>query len=62
MRIPFINLNEWVNDPLPDDANFLDNDLEQPRFRLSDDQTWQQIIRITGVSTFRVSERRAKLA
>ena len=50
-RIPFINLNEWVNDPLPDDANFLDNDLEQPRLRLSDDQAWQQIIRITGVSS-----------
>ena len=49
-RIPFNNLNEWVNDPLPDDANFLDNDLEQPRLRISDDQAWQHIIRITGVS------------
>ena len=49
-RIPFKDLNDWVNDLLPDDANFLDNDLEQPRLRLSDDQAWQQIIRITGVS------------
>ena len=48
-RIPFKDLNDWVNDPLPDDANFLDNDLEQPRLRLSDDQAWQQIVRITGV-------------
>lgn len=39
-----------MNDPLPDDANFLDHDLEQLRLRLSDDQVWQQIIRITGVS------------
>ncbi len=49
-RIPFKNLNEWVNEPLPDDANFLDNDSEQPRLRLSDDQAWQQIIKVTGVS------------
>lgn len=49
-RIPFKVLNDWVNDPLPDDANFLDNDLEQPRLRLSDDQAWQQIVRITCVS------------
>ena len=25
-------------------------DLEQPRLRLSDDQAWQQIVRIAGVS------------
>ena len=25
--------------------------LEQPRLRLSDDQAWQQIVRITGVSS-----------
>ena len=24
-RIPFNDFNEWVNDPLPDVANFLDN-------------------------------------
>ena len=49
-RIPFKELNVLVNDRLPDDANFLDNDMEQPRLRISDDQAWQQIVRITGVS------------
>ena len=49
-RIPFTELETWVNEPLPEDANFLDIDSEQPRLRLSDDQAWQQIIRITGVS------------
>ena len=27
----------------------LDNDNEKPRLRLSDDQVWQQIIKLTGV-------------
>jgi hypothetical protein len=40
----------WVNDPLPDDYNFLDNDNEQPRLRLSDDQVWQEIIKLAGVT------------
>ena len=38
------------NDPLPDDYNFLDNDNEKPRLRLSDDQAWEQIIMLTGVT------------
>ena len=49
-RITFKDLNEWVNDPLPDDCNFLDNENEQPRLRLSDDQVWQEIIKIAGVT------------
>ena len=49
-RIPFKELEEWVNDPLPDDAIFLDNDNEQPRNRLSDDQVWQHIIKLVNVS------------
>ena len=28
-RIPFDNLNEWVNEPLPSDACYLDGDEEQ---------------------------------
>lgn len=39
-----------MNDPLPNDAHFLNNDDEKPKFRLSDDQVWQQIIKITGVT------------
>ena len=42
-------MDEWVNDPLPDDANYLDNDNEKPFLRLSDDQVWQRIIELTGV-------------
>ena len=49
-RIPFKELEEWVNDPLDDDVNCLDNDNEKPRYRLSDDQVWQQIIKIAGVT------------
>ena len=49
-RIPFSDLEEWVNDPLDDDVNCLDNDNEKPRYRLSDDQVWQQIIKLTGVT------------
>ena len=48
-RIPFNDLETWVNDPLPDDYYFLDNENEQPRLRLSDDQVWQHIIELTGV-------------
>ena len=49
-RIPLNDLEAWVNDPLPDDYNFLDNDNEKPRLRLSDDQAWEQIIMLTGVT------------
>ena len=43
-------LDEWVNDPLDDDVCCLDNDNERPRLRLSDDQVWQEIIKIAGVT------------
>jgi hypothetical protein len=49
-RIPYADLEALVNDLLPDDAHFLDNDDEKPKLRLSDDQVWQQIIKITGVT------------
>ncbi|MBQ6202986.1 MAG: hypothetical protein IJK46_02710 [Prevotella sp.] len=49
-RIPFKDLEEWVNDPLDDEVQCLDNDNEKPRLRLSDDQVWQEIIKIAGVS------------
>lgn len=48
-RIPLNDLEAWVNDPLPNDYNFLDNDNERPRLRLSDDQVWQEIIKYAGV-------------
>ena len=61
-RITFKELDEWVrsssarllpqgrkNDPLGDNICCLDNDNEKPRYRLSDDQVWQQIIKQTGV-------------
>ena len=35
---------------LPDDYNFLDNENERPRLRLSDDQVWQEIIKLAGVT------------
>jgi hypothetical protein len=49
-RIPLNALEAWVNDPLPNDYNFLDNDNEKPRLRLSDDQVWQEIIKFAGVT------------
>lgn len=48
--IPFKDLEEWVNDQLDDDICCLDNDNERPRYRLSDDQVWQHIIKLTGVT------------
>ena len=49
-RIPLNDLEAWVNDPLPDDYIFLDNENERPRLRLSDDQVWQEIIKLAGVT------------
>ena len=49
-RITFKELDEWVNDPLDDDVCCLDNDNEKLRYRLSDDQVWLQIIKLTGVT------------
>ena len=47
-RIPFIELEAWVNDPLSDDVHCLD--IEDPsRKRPSDDQVWQMIIEKFGV-------------
>ena len=49
-RITFKELEEWVNDPLDDNVCCLDNENEKPRYRLSDDQVWLQIIKLTGVT------------
>ena len=49
-RMPLNELKEFVNDPLPDEVICLDNDKEQPRLRLSDDQVWEQIMKLTGTS------------
>ena len=49
-RMPLNELKEFVNDPLPDEVICLDNDNEQPRLRLSDDQVWEQIMKLTGTS------------
>ena len=48
-RIPFNDFNEWVTLYLMLQISLI-IDLEQPRLRLSDDQAWQQIVRIAGVS------------
>lgn len=49
-RKPFLDLEESVNKPLADDVYCLDNDNERPRLRLSDDQTWQKIMKLTEVT------------
>ena len=48
-RIPFKDLEEWVNEPLEDDVQCLEFD-ERPRLRLSDDQVWAQIYKMTGIN------------
>ncbi|MBR4920418.1 MAG: transposase [Prevotella sp.] len=50
-RIPYTDLNAIVNEPLPDSFTSLDDDNERPKFRLSDDQVWQNIIQITQITT-----------
>jgi len=61
-RIPFTELETWVNEPLSDDIHCLD--IEDPsRKRLSDDQVWQMIIEMVGVtnsSAFQVLEDKSK--
>lgn len=42
--------SQWVNEPLDNDVCCLDNDNERTRLRLSDDQVWQEIIKIAGVT------------
>ena len=49
-RISYPELEELINIPLAEDATFLDNENERPFFRLSDDQVWQAIIKVTGVT------------
>ncbi|MCR5533971.1 MAG: transposase [Bacteroidaceae bacterium] len=50
-RIPFEELQAWVNDPLPDDMCFLEENLsEKPSKALTDDVIWQMIARMTGTS------------
>lgn len=48
-RIPFSELEEWVNKPLSGDVHCLD--IEDPsRKRPSDDQVWQMIMEKSGVT------------
>jgi hypothetical protein len=48
-RIPFKELEEWVNDPLGDDVQCLE--IEKKIYsKPSDDQVWQQIKELTGVT------------
>lgn len=47
-RIPFTELETWVNEPLSDDIHCLD--IEDPsRKRPSDDQVWRMIIEKSGI-------------
>ena len=48
-RIPFTELETWVNEPLSDDIHCLD--IEDPsRKRPSDDQVWRMIMEKSGVT------------
>ena len=48
-RITFRELEEWVNDPLDDDVQCLE--IEKKIYsKPSDDQVWQEIIKIAGVT------------
>ena len=49
-RIPFNNLNEWINEPLPDNACYLDGDEELPLNRYSDEEAWKVIKELTGTA------------
>ena len=49
-RIPFKDLNEWVNEPLPDNACYLDGDEELPLNRYSDEEAWKVIKELTGAA------------
>ena len=49
-RIPFNDFNGWLTTLYLMLPSPLIINLEQPRLRLSDDQAWQQIVRIAGVS------------
>lgn len=48
-RIPFTELDAWVNEPLSDDVHCLDIE-DASRKRPSDDQVWQMIIEKSGVT------------
>ena len=48
-RIPFKELVDWVNDPLPDSMCYLDDE-GASRHRPSDDQVWMMIKERTGVT------------
>ncbi len=49
-RIPFNDLNNWINDPLPNDACYLDSDDELSFNKYSDEAAWQTIKELTGTS------------
>ena len=49
-RIPLNDLNEWVNEPLPGDAYYLDGDDEQSFNRYSYEEAWQVIKELSGAS------------
>jgi len=49
-RIPFNDLVEWVNEPLPCDACYLDGDEELSFNRYSDEDAWKVIKELTGTS------------
>ena len=53
-RIPFKDLEEWVNEPLPDEIQCLEIE-DNSRQRPSDDQVWQAIkekIHVTNATAF----------
>lgn len=48
-RIPFTELEAWINEPLADDVHCLDIE-DSSRNRPSDDQVWRMIIEKSGVT------------
>lgn len=49
-RMPYSELEAYINEALPDDVACLDNDNETPKVRISDDQVWQEIIRMAHIT------------
>ncbi len=61
-RIPFEQLEAYVNEPLPVDICCLDED-DMPKKRLSDDQVWAVIVEragVTNISAFQQLEENIK--
>ena len=48
-RIPYSDLEVWVNDPIPDDVGCLEMEESEPFRQFTDDKAWRYIKELTGV-------------